>query len=215
MRFARISFSLLLPLAELVIWAVLIPIPAARMYYRLHQANRNLENASIGVGQFEVRLHRNRLAILVIGPLAARHFHSVFAANLPGEFGEILISLPTSSHLAWHPAALPMNSWLPLIVPFSCLPAWWLVGLGLDGLSGRRRLHRKTILTGSAFFFLFLFFLLVFLVGVIQSTAAERVDLDWLFPGLLFWTIAFGVLPLNWWRQRQSLRADSRSASAA
>ena len=215
MRFARISFSVLLPLVELAIWAVLIPIPAARIYYRLSQVTGNSGNASVRLGQFQVRPLRNRLAILVIGPLAARHFHSVFAANLPGEFGELLISLPTPSHLAWHPTALPMDSWLPLIVPFSCLPAWWLVGLGIDGLSGRRRLHRNTILIGSALFVLFLFFLLVFLVGLIQSTATERVDLDWLFPGLLFWTIAFGVLPVNWWRQRQSLRADSQSASAA
>jgi hypothetical protein len=119
--------------------------------------------------------------------------------NFPGIFVEMSVVLPTAGSPKWHPAALTLAGWRMLSYPFFCLPAWWLVGKGLDGLLRRRRLHWAMLLTGSILSLLFL----VLVVGILTSPAGDRADMAWLLPGCGFWTIAFGVLPLAWVRQRR------------
>jgi hypothetical protein len=121
--------------------------------------------------------------------------HMIKAINLPGTIFEILISLPTSWPSTWHPAALLPETWDALVYPFFCLPFWWLVGCGLDGLLHKERLHWSLLLIGTLLSGTSLTFALGFRFGMSE---AERVGSDWLMSGFLGWTIGFAVLPVAW-----------------
>src|SRR5262249_28790345 len=121
--------------------------------------------------------------------------HTISAINLPGMFIEPLSRLVPAWRQLGHPAQLTRDSWRALTLPIFCLPGWWLVGRGIDGLLGRKRLHWATLLTGSVLFVLFVVVLLGFTFGL---SSAERADLHWISWGLAFWTLAFSVLPLTW-----------------
>jgi hypothetical protein len=191
----------MLPLFELSVWAVMIPIQAGLMWYWVHETAQNSETVSIHAGQFEVTLPRDRLLTSALISLTSQRSHIITAINLPGMFVEVLISLPTSWPGVWHPEALPVDSWRSCSLPFYCLPAWWLVGRGIDGLLGRRRLHLAMLLTGSILFLIFL----VPLVAFFWAPTSDRADMAWLLPAFGFWALAFGVLPLAWLRQRKHI----------
>jgi len=58
MSIPRISFSLLLPIVELALWAVLVPTGAGLTYYRLYRAARGSQGVRIHSGQFELTVPR-------------------------------------------------------------------------------------------------------------------------------------------------------------
>ena len=72
------------------------------------------------------------------------------------------------------------------------------VGRGLDGLFANRPLRPALIVICSIFFLLFV----VALFGLFTSPPLDRQDLIWLLPGIALWTIAFGIVPLNWFVRR-------------
>jgi hypothetical protein len=136
----------------------------------------------------------------VLDLLAFRFSHFFTALNLPGMFAELLVSLPTSWPAMWHPAAILGDSWRSLSMPFYCLPAWWLVGRGLDSLFARRRMHWALGLTGSLLCVLFL----VVFCGLRFGISGPDQPESWIFWGLGFWTIGFAVLPVAWITRRVS-----------
>jgi len=201
-RVTRISFSFLLLFFELSVWAVMVPIQAGLLWYWVHETAHDSETVSIHSGQFEGTLPRNQLLTWARISVTSQRSQTITAINLPGVLVEVLISLPTSWPGTWHPASLPMDSWRSCSLPFFCLSAWWLVGQGIDGLLGRRRLHLAMLLTGSILFLLFL----VPFGAFFWAPASDRADMAWLLPGFGFWTLAFGVLPFAWLRQRKHIR---------
>jgi hypothetical protein len=197
MRVTRMPFSLLLPLGELALtWALLVPLQTGFAYYRLREAAGNSDGIRIRSGQFDLSLRRQQFLFFAFGSTLVRQSHRISALNLPGGFVQGVISLPTSRPGIWHPA-LTLDSWRSLTFPFFCLPAWWFVGNGLDGLLGRKRLPIAILLSGSIFCLLFL----TAIPGYFTSPPSDQADLRWLMPGVGFWAIAFGILPVTWFRQ--------------
>jgi hypothetical protein len=194
-RIDRIRWSWLLPAIEIAGWVLLAPLPAAVMVYRFHSVAHGAEALSLHWGQVEMILPRGRWFPFALESVALKRSQVLSAANLPGAFGAALI--PKS----WR-VGIPLDSWRAISFPFFCLPAWWLVGCGIDALAGRRRPHRAMLVTGSVLCLLCLFLL----VGIALSSPSERADMDWVSWGLGFWALAFGALPANWLRDRRSLR---------
>jgi hypothetical protein len=129
------------------------------------------------------------------------------AINLPGMVFDILISLPTSWPSTWHPQALLRDTWDALVYPFFCLPFWWLVGCGLDGLLRKERFHWSLLLVGALLAGTCVVLALGFHFGIPD---AERRDNPWLMRGLTGWTIAFAVLPMAWIMQSIRHRREPR-----
>ena len=98
-------------------------------------------------------------------------------------------------------------SWRDITFPFFCLPAWWLVGLGIDGLLRWRRLHLAAMITSLV---LFLFFAIAFLALRFGSSPDRENDV-YLFWGVVVWWGLFAVLPIAWVRQRRSRIAEKSS----
>jgi hypothetical protein len=207
---ARISFSILLPILELTLWLVIVAVPATLFYYRLQQAAPHAGIAHLSSGEFQLTVPRSEFFAFALNSATMRNAYIVAAINTPGAFVELLISLPTSWPSSWHPENIPVISWRALSYPFFSLPAWWLVGLGLDALLGWRRTHLALLITGTVFasFFLFLALGLQFALPIADRGGA----VPWAMWGLGLWTILFGILPGAWlrqWRIPPTVRAES------
>jgi hypothetical protein len=191
----RIAYSLLLPILELSLWTALVPTEVGMIYCGAQKANHG---ASEHLGQVELDLPPDRWMEYSLRWMPLGYSRAIIAANLPGLLPDILLSLPTAQPGKWHPSWVSLENWRCLTLPFYCLPAWWLAGNGLDGLLGRKRLRRAMLWTGCILSLLFA----VGLVGYFTSSPGDQADLRWQAPGLLLWTVLFGVFPLGWLRQR-------------
>lgn len=187
MKLTRLPFSFLLPLSELVVWVILIPVPTTLIYMGLHKSTRS-------------EVIHTEIGDLIVPPEAVRSFaiqsaawhnsHFITALNAPGIVVEALIH--------WHPTALPMEVWRSITLPFFCLPAWWFVGRGFDSFRNRG-IHWQSALSGTLLFVLFI----VLYCGLrFQVPPDERVGGSWILWGVAFWTVLFSVFPLAWFRRR-------------
>jgi hypothetical protein len=132
------------------------------------------------------------------------------SANLAGNPVEVLISLPTSWPQIWRPTDLTPDGWRVVAYPFYRLPAWWLVGRGLDGLLRRKRLHLSMVVIGS----ILALACLAFFIGILSSPAGDRADMVWILPGAGFWALAFAVLPFAAVLQRMRKRRAGAAQTA-
>jgi hypothetical protein len=195
MRGDRISFSHLLPIIDLTLLVVLVFVPITLMSIHLYQTSAGSSQVRIHTGQFDMTLPRSQIVPSAIREATAARAPLMKAMNLPGIAFDILISLPTSWPSTWHPQALLRDTWDALVYPFFCLPFWWLVGCGLDGLLRKERLHWSLLLIGTLLAGTCVVVVLGFHSGI---PAAERQDSPWLMRGLTGWTIAFAFLPIAW-----------------
>jgi hypothetical protein len=195
MRGDRISFSHLLPVIDLALLVVLVFVPIVRTALHLYDTSKGSELIHIHSDLFDGVLQRSQIVPWSIRAATVPKARIIKAINLPGTIFEILISLPASWPFMWHPAALMKETWEALIWPFFCLPFWWLVGCGLDGLFRKERLPWSLLLIGTLFAGTCLALVLGFHFGI---SAAERQNSPWLMRGLIGWTIAFAILPVAW-----------------
>jgi hypothetical protein len=194
----RISFSLLLPVVELTLWALLVPTQIGQVWYRSHKAAGRSGGATARIGEAELTLPPDRWVDFILRWGHLTYSHAIVAANLPGIGADLLVSLPTSQPGKWHPSGISLDNWRCLTFPFYCLPAWWFAGCGIDGLLRRRRLRRAMLWTGSVLCLLFA----VTLLGYYTSPPRDQADLRWILPGSWLWTVLFGIVPLNWLRRK-------------
>ena len=200
----RVSFSFVLIFVELTLWFVLVPMQTGLVYLRMLRRAGKAESLSIRAEGLEMRIPRDRFLYYAFQSVTLRESHAVTAINLPGVFVEVSISLPTTWPAMWHPKALLSDSWRAAILPFFCLPAWWFVGRGLDGVVRKRRLPWIMLVGGTVLFLA----CIAFWGGFLTSSVSERRDLAWLMPGVAIWTLGFGTFLVVWIRRRaESARA--------
>ena len=168
------------------------------MAYRFYRAADGASAVTIHFGQFQETLPRQRWFPFAFERVAARFSKPITAANIPGTVGEIL----------WHPTSMSVYEWRTFTYPFFSLPAWWFVGRALDCLLGRRRVGLPTLVIGSILSLVCLVILLGFTFGL---STADRAEVAWVFPGLAFWALGFGVVPLAGLRQQR--RQGARQAA--
>jgi hypothetical protein len=200
MRETRIMFSHLLPVVDLALLVVLVFVPISLMSVRLYEASAGSNQVNIHSGQFDVTLPRNQIVPLAIRMVTVSKAQIIMAINLPS----VLIPLISG----WHPPSMLLETWQALVFPFFCLPFWWLVGRGLDGLLRGQRLHWSILLAGTLLFGLFVFD--AFSLYVIP--VANRSNVVWVTKGFAGWTIAFAVLPIAW--IAQSIRQRRNPAAS-
>jgi hypothetical protein len=206
MKVSRASFSVLLPLFELVTWIVLIVVPATLVFLNLNQIAHGSPTAHIDSENFSANIPRQQFWSFAFSSATNSRAHAITAINIPGIIPAILFSLSTSLPQSWHPAGWVLDTWRAVVFPLFCLPTWWFAGLGVDSLLGWRRLHWGTLLSGSIFFFLFVTLFLGFRFGMSASERAEG-DSDWILWGVGLWALLFATFPCGWLRQNRSRAA--------
>lgn len=207
----NIRFAILLPLATLAVWYFLVPAQVGLAWLNLHNLARHSTDGSAHLPY--VTVPHDRILSFAIITVGMRQNKTITALDAPGIVGELLLSLPPSGDDLWHPAALTVESWASLCLPFFCLPAWWFVGRGLDGLLGWHQTRWWTLLIGTLFCIVFLFALLAFTLG---ETAQERADDIQIVWGVALWAVAFAVFPAAWihrWFTKRKSRAATIKVS--
>jgi hypothetical protein len=207
MKVARASFSVLLPLFELALWAAFVAVPATLVFLNLKQLAHGSPTAHLGSGSFIAEIPREHFLWFALAS-ANEKSHTITAVNLPGMVPEILLSLATSWPAEWHPAGWMGDTWRVVAFPFFCVPAWWFVGLGLDSLFGWRRLQGGTFLLGSIFFLLFLTLFFGLFFGISASERAES-SMDWVYWGIGLWSLLFSIFPCAWLLQSRRSRVTT------
>jgi hypothetical protein len=186
-------------------WSTVLFVPTATTILQFYAAAHGSNAITIHAGKYRTTVPQRRWLAFALESASSQCSRAITGANIPGTAGEVLISLPTSWPESWHPDGLTLEAWRALTWPFFCLPAWWFVGKGLDGLLSGRWLHWTMFAVGSAL----CVFCAVLLLGLrFGLEASDRVD-PWVYCGLGFWSIAFGIPPFAWVQQRRRKRVAS------
>lgn len=186
----RVPFRILLPLLALAVWVGIVAVPAMSIYNELRAVTGNVKNATVTEGTRRTTIPPESFAAYAVNEAVVTHSHVITALNLPGALMEMPVSLATTLPEVWYPRRLELWTWRALATVVSCLPAWWLAGLGLEALLGRRRLRWPWVALGGAACGLLLVMLGGFLFGVSAGPGG-----GWVYAGLVLWIVLFAVLP--------------------
>lgn len=209
MRRLPAPFAFLVPCLGLIVSLTILAAPATLLYFSLQQMARGGSNAYLHAGNFSMTIPRERFVMFAITSAAVRFGHIVDALNIPGTLGEALFSMTRAWPHSLVPAGMTLDAWRALSLPVFCLPAWWLVGRGVDSLNMRGTLHWALCLVGT----LLCVGCCVLAIGLRFGTdAADRMDETWPLWGMAVWVVLFSVLPFAWWRQWRRLRVAALSS---
>jgi len=207
-----ITFAIILPLAEIFVAAVILAVPALVVFLKLVSLAHGTGVAHMQFGQFSRTIPREDFVSFAAQTSSFGSSHLLTALNMPGFLGELLVDLPTAWPESWRPAGVSLESWRALIWPVFSLPAWLLVGYGVDALLGWRKLHWSVLLTGT----LLCVISVVLLAGLtIMYFTSERDDSAFILWGFSLWSALFATLPAVWIRRWRSRRAEARAARQA
>jgi hypothetical protein len=212
-----ITFALILPLAELCVALLVLTLPALLIFLNLETLAHGTGAAHIEFGQFSQTIPRSDFLSYATQSSAFQSSHALTALNMPGMFGEIIVSLPTTGPDRWYPAGLSLESFRSVIMPLFCLSAWVLAGCGVDAILGWRKLDWSVLLTGTLLCVMFGVFLVG--IGIVSlQVKSEREDSSFILCGLSLWTVLFATLPAVWirrWRSRRAIAKQMKSVIAA
>lgn len=207
----RISFARSLPILVFLLSYVVIAVPATMAYINVRSASRNGSDVIVRSRQFQARISYEHFLRRSVQAGADLTSHAIQALNIPGFMIQIPMDRCTTAWPSdWVPAGWDFTEWRAIILPLCCIPFWWFAGVGVDGLTTRRRLALGTLLLGSALWAS----MAVFEVGLWLVAGEDRGEGAYVFWGLGLWFILFSAFPITWvkrgltWRRtKASLRS--------
>jgi hypothetical protein len=183
-----VPFAFWLPVFSAALWLALIAIPVTPAFIGLAQTAHGTGVAHLAFGPFKASIPRSRFLSFAAEATSVRFGRAVMALNMPGMFVGALIS--------YKPANMLVDEWRCFSLPLFCLWAWWFIGVGLDGLVGRRRIHWSVMALGALLSITCLVLLIGLRFGLDASNRAEM----WPLWGLGLWATLFAIVPSAWWR---------------
>ena len=192
-RKIRGPLTLWLPLGAMAVWLGMVAVPAVQMDLELRQVTGNVKNATVAVGSFQSTIPPSHFAAYAVNEAVVTHSHVLTAMNLPGALMEMPVSVATTRPEKKKKRRLDVWTGRAWTMPVYCLPAWWLVGLGIEALLGRRRLHWPVAVLGGVVCGLLVVMLCGFLLG---ASTADKAGGWWVFAGLGMWIALFAVVPV-------------------
>jgi hypothetical protein len=199
-----VRFTWVLPVLSLGAWAMVIVVPAVQTYSTLRAIGAQGKNVAVTVGTFRGTILAENFWAFAVNEAVVTHSHVLTAVELPGALVEMPLTIALTNPALWYPKQLDEWTWSLLELPLYCLLAWWLVGLGMEGLLGRRRVGWPLLLVGSVAWATFVFMLFEYLMGWTRPGYAVE---GWVVAGFGSWIVLFGVLPAAWvLRGRRELR---------
>jgi hypothetical protein len=193
-----VPFTMLLPGVALAVWAVIVAVPAVGTYVELRQVTRGGRNATVSAGRFHTTIPPERFLAFAVNAAVVTRSHAMTAMNLPGALVEMPVGVAMTHPSVWYPKDLDQWTGSLLAMPVLCLPAWWMVGLGVEALLGRRRLRWPLLLLGCVLWGMFV----ALLGGVVLGwTPQDPAAGGWVYAGLGLWIALFAVIPAAGLRQ--------------
>jgi len=201
MKALRLQYSILVPIASVIVWGVLILIPALILFDRLHYSSPGAESIRIPIGSFTMIIPQSYSLSGSFDLIASVRAHLIDGINLPGFILNSLVSLFLfgSAHSA--PATMMSEMFRVITTPILCLPAWWFVGCGCEGILGPRKVRWPMLVSGVVLCVFFLVLALGFTFGESPQERTEMMVPIWSF---FFWAAAFAIPSIAWCFQRKS-----------
>ena len=194
-RLRSVRFSWVLPVVGLAVWAVVIAVPAVQTYRALQAIGAQGQNPTVAVGTFHATILAENFWAFAVNEAVVTHSHALTAIAMPGALVEMPFTIALTNPSLWYPKQLDEWTASLLEAPVYCLVAWWLVGVGMEGLLGRRRGWWPLLLVGSVAWATFVFMLGEYLLGwMLPGHAIE----GWVVAGFGLWIGLFAVLPAAW-----------------
>jgi hypothetical protein len=185
----------LLPVVGVAVWVWVIALPAVQTYRALRAIGAQGKNAAVSVGTFHATILAENFWPFAVNEAVVTHSHALTAIAMPGALVEMPLTIALTNPSLWYPKQMDEWTWSLLEAPLYCLPAWWLVGLGMEGLLGRRRVRWPLLLLGSVAWATFAFMLCEYLLGwLLPGHAVE----GWVVAAFGMWIALFSVLPAVW-----------------
>ena len=201
----RISFARTLPIVAFLLSYVIIAIAATMAYVNLKHPLRDRPDEIV----FNPHGHFLRFSISMAAEFTS---DTIQAINTPAFSIELAIDRSAKTWpTGWTPFGLDFRQWRALIFPVYCLPFWWFAGLGLDALSGSRKLRWWVLLAGSLLWVFIVFLLCGLCFGL---PASERHDMVFPYWGFAIWVALLVVFPLTWIKQALARRRIKTSLQA-
>jgi hypothetical protein len=198
------SFSVVLPIGELLLAAGLILVLALVFFLRLKQA----ASGSGHVGEFQAIIPSEGLLSFAFLRAAAAAVKTITVLNAPANLVELIVSWlrqPLTgtwvSTSGWYPAWLGLWPGRSLTYPIYALPAWFYVGLGVDSLLGRRRVGTANMVLSVVLAGVTIVVCCLLKLGL--SPMERQGEVGGLhIEGFALWACLFAVPLVAWFRQR-------------
>jgi hypothetical protein len=189
-----ISFATLLPFLDFVVWVFLALTPTILVFLQKQDTSIGPKDAlSVDYG-FEVR--SDDVLRIPLTQVKVSRSHTIGTVALPATVVETLASAPSMLASSWHPADFHLDSFRSFTYPLYCLPVWWFVGRGADGLFGKKRIGVPSRVIGS----LLMLVLIAIVIGLRSASPGNNPDGDfsWILRALGIWILMFAVFPAVW-----------------
>jgi hypothetical protein len=207
------SFSVVLPIAEVLLAAGLILVPALVFFLRLKQAAHGSGHVLIHTGEFQTLVPSEGFLSFAFLRATAAAAKSLTVLNTPASLVEhIVLLLRPPSNGTWYSASGCYPAWLglwpgrSLTYPIYALPAWFYVGRGLDGLLAHERVGTanmvlSVVLAGVA----------IAICGGLRfglSPWERRDQVSWFIEGFALWACLFAIPLVEWFRQKVARKSS-------
>ena len=193
----------MLPMIELLFTAMIVLLPALLSFSRMKQMAHGSGSVFVASGEFVMTIPADRFLSVAFDRAGWWAEKPVTILNAPAKFVETLVSLIVARTVYWWPPLLLQSTWHVLVYPIYALPAWIYVGLGIDAMIGRHRLHRWNVILSVV---LALTFALLFCELRFGMPAADREGqemLSWFIDGLAIWAVLFSIPVVAWMLQKK------------
>jgi hypothetical protein len=195
------SFVLLLPIMEILVWAVVVLGPTLILFFRLKHAAQGSGSVSIMGADIQMSISSEHFLSVAFDHAGWAAEKAIITLNASAKFVEVAVSLIVSRTGNWQPKSLLSSTWRSMIYPIYALPAWIYVGHGIDALRGRNRVRTGNMIVSI---------ILTLISGVLCCglrfglSADERYGqdrLDCYIIGFALWAILFALPFIAWLRQ--------------
>ena len=191
MRSRRLPFCVVLPLFSVCVWIVLVALPISVGDLHLRYMAHGASAVFLHAGTFSLTVPASRFLVFSANTVGEFKGQILTALNLPAFIVELLLSVRTWP-TTWQPSGFTLWGWRALTFPIFALPAWYYIGVGIDGLLGSVGLHVWNAIVSS------LFAAACAILGgglTVALPAADREPgLKWITAGFMLWALLFGTV---------------------
>ena len=197
------ALSLWLPVFAVLLSAVIVLVPAVRVYLRWKQAIGSGDKLVLTVGKFQMVIPRERMLRTAVEFGAMREEITICVLDAPGHYLGAFGSQLLVHHGNGFPDFFGPFLWRVVSLPLFTIPAWFFAGRGIDGLLLRRRMRLFDLVLSATLVLLSLALSLGLRFSSSQSErAGDELFVSFIF-GFAWWSLLFALPLLAWMRQRR------------